>query len=214
MHPANDPNVDYRKLVQRSYDACAEAYDRARQHEAEPKLTLLTSHLDPGAAVLDIGCGAGVPIARTLAKKFVVTCVDISKEQIRRAKQNVPTATFIHNDMLTVVFPPSHFDAVVGFYSIFHTPREEHAQLFQRIYRWLTPRGYLLATFALQAEEAYTENDFFGVTMYWSNYGVDEYQTLLEETGFEMLETTILGHGYNDEGVPQEQHPLIFARKL
>lgn len=214
MQPANDPNVDYRKLVQHHYDMCAAAYDQARQREAEPELALLTSHLEQGATVLDLGCGAGVPIARTLAQQCVVTGVDISAEQIRLAQLHVPHAIFIQGDMLTVAFPSSSFDAVVAFYSIFHTPREEHAQLFQRIHQWLKPHGYFLATLALHAEESYTESDFFGVTMYWSNYGVNEYRTLLEHTGFEMLATTILGHGYDDEGMPNEQHPLILARKL
>jgi cyclopropane fatty-acyl-phospholipid synthase-like methyltransferase len=214
VQPANDPNVDYRELVQRSYDACAEAYGEARQREAAPELALLTSRLEPGAAVLDIGCGAGVPIARTLAQHFVVTGVDISDEQIRRAKLYVPNATFTQGDMLSVAFSPSSFDAVVAFYSIFHTPREEHVLLFQRIHEWLKPHGYLLATLALHAEEAYTEPDFFGVTMYWSNYGIDEYRALLERTGFEVLETTVLGHGYDDADAPGERHPLIFARKV
>ena len=214
MQRANDPNVDYRKLVKHSYNACAAAYDQARQREAEPELTLLTKRLNSGAAVLDMGCGAGIPITRTLAQQFVVTGVDISEEQLRRAKQHVPTATFILGDMLTIAFPPSHFDAVVAFYSIFHTPREEHAHLFRRIHRWLKSHGYLLVTFALQAEAAYTEQDFFGVSMYWSNYGLDEYRTLLIDTGFEVLETIILGHGDGDTDIPREQHPLILARKV
>jgi len=201
VQPANDPNIDYRHLVQHSYNACAAAYDQARQRDTEPELTRLTQHLHPGASVLDLGCGAGVPVARTLAHHFAVTGVDISEEQLRRAQQHVPSATFIRGDMLTIAFPPSHFDAVVAFYSIFHTPREEHAHLFQRIHQWLKPRGYLLATLAVHAEAAYTEDDFFGVTMYWSNYGIAEYRTLLEQAGFEVLATTMLGHGYNDAGM-------------
>ena len=214
MQPANDPTIDYRTLVQAGYDVCATAYDQARQREAEPELTLLTRHLSPGATVLDLGCGAGVPIARTLAHAFVVTGVDISEVQIQRAQQQVPTATFIQSDMLTISFPSSSFDAVVAFFSIFHTPRETHAQLFQRMHQWLKQRGYLLATLALRSEAAYTEQDFFGVTMYWSNYGVDEYRRMLEQTGFEVLEMTILGHGNTDEGGPKEQHPLLLARKV
>ena len=33
-----------------------------------------------GAAVLDIGCGTGVPIAKSLAKRFSVTGVDASEK--------------------------------------------------------------------------------------------------------------------------------------
>jgi cyclopropane fatty-acyl-phospholipid synthase-like methyltransferase len=73
MQPANDPNVNYKELVQRSYDQCAKAYATARRKVNHPELALLTSRLPDGAHVLDIGCGAGVPIAQTLAKWLCAT---------------------------------------------------------------------------------------------------------------------------------------------
>ena len=73
-----------------------------------------------------------------------------------------------------MVFPLTSIDAVVAYYSISHIPLEEHSAMFQRIYQWLKPGGYLLATVTTEAEDAYTEDDFFGVTMYWSNYGLGE----------------------------------------
>lgn len=213
MQPANDPNVNYKELVQRSYDQCAQAYAAARRGENSPELNLLTIRLPAGARVLDIGCGAGVPIAQILAKRFQVTGVDISAEQIRRARQNVPHGAFIQSDIMAVDFPPAHFDAVVAFYSIFHLPREEHAELFRRIHYWLRPGGYFLATLTAYNEPAYTEDDFFGVTMYWSNYGFDEYKVMLSQIGFRLLETTTIGHGYGEnERIPVEQHPLLFAQ--
>src|SRR3989338_1366755 len=163
MQPANDPDVDYKVLVQRGYDLCAASYEQTRQGEANPELDLLTRRLTNGAHVLDIGCGAGVPIARRLAPRFRVTGVDISSEQIRRAQLNVREGTFIQGDIMSVTFPPASFDAAVAFYTIFHLPREEHPELLRRIYRWLKPGGYLLATVAACAEAAYTEDDFFDV---------------------------------------------------
>lgn len=213
MQPANDPNVDYKALVQRGYDLCAASYEEARQGEANPELDLLTRRLTNGVHVLDIGCGAVVPIARRLAQRFRVTGVDISSEQIRRAQMNVPEGTFIQGDIMSVTFPPSSFDAVVAFYTIFHLPREEHPELLRRIYGWLKPGGYLLATVTPFAEAAYTEDDFFDVTMYWSNYGLDDYKAILTQIGFKLLETTVIGHGYTEEKqTPAEHHPLIFAQ--
>jgi SAM-dependent methyltransferase len=213
MKPADDPTVDYKALVQRGYDRCAEAYDEVRQQEAEPALAMLMSRLDDGATVLDVGCGAGVPVARHLAQRFVVTGVDISGTMIDRARQNVPRGTFIHGDVMAVDFPPSHFDAVVAFYSVFHLPRQEHVELFRRIHRWLKPGGYLMATVSVWNEAAYTEDDFFGVTMYWSNYGLEEYEEMLERLGFRLLQVTIVGHGYDDvHQAPDERHPLMFAQ--
>lgn len=213
MQAADDPNVDYKALVQRGYDLCAAAYEEARQKEVHPELELLIGRLARGAQVLDIGCGAGVPIARTLARRFQVTGVDISGEQIRRARRNVPEGMFIQGDMMSVTFPSASFDAAVAYYSIFHLPRQEHPALLRRIYTWLKPGGYLLATVTLSAEAAYTEDDFFDVTMYWSNYGLEDYKTILKQIGFNLLDTALIGHGYAEEKqTAAEQHPLIFAQ--
>jgi cyclopropane fatty-acyl-phospholipid synthase-like methyltransferase len=213
MQPANDPNVDYKALVRHGYDVCAAAYEEARQGETHRELGLLTRQLAAGAHILDIGCGNGIPVARMLAQRFRVTGVDISTEQVRRARTNVPAGTFIASDIMSVAFPPASFDAVVTFYTIFHLPREEHPELLRRIHRWLKPGGYLLATVTSCAEAAYTEDDFFGVTMYWSNYALDDYKAILTKLGFNLLETTALSHGYTQEKqASPEHHPLIVAQ--
>jgi len=214
MKPADDPNIDYKALVQRGYDRCSREYHKARQDEAHPELNLIMDRLNEDAKVLDIGCGAGVPVAQTLAKRFQVTGVDLSSEMVKHARENVPSATFIHGDILDTQFPPTHFDAVVSFHAIFHLPREEHPELFRRIHHWLKSGGYFLATVAKTSEEPYTEDDFFGVTMYWSNFGLEDYEELLTEIGFQLLETGVLGHGFKaDEDISEEFHPLIFAQK-
>ncbi|MBN1312600.1 MAG: methyltransferase domain-containing protein [Anaerolineae bacterium] len=214
MKPADDPSKDYKALVERGYDSCAAAYDEVRREETEQALTALIDRLGVGAVVLDVGCGGGVPVARTLAQRFAVTGVDISGKMISRARANVPSGTFIHGDIMSADFPASHFDAVVAFYSVFHLPREEHEELFTRIFQWLKPGGYLLATVAMANEPAYTENDFFGTTMYWSNYSVEEYEEILNSLGFDILEAIAIGHGYDESHeTPEEHHPLIFAQK-
>jgi len=214
MQPANDPTINYKQLVQQSYDRCAAAYETARRGTTNPELALLLERLPISAQVLDIGCGAGVPVTQTLAQRFTVTGVDFSVEQIQRAQRNVPTARFIQSDIMALDWPAATFDAVVSFYTIFHLPREEHTELLRRIHTWLKPGGYLLATVSHFAEDAYTEDDFFDVTMYWSNYGLADYCRILQELGFTLLDTRALGHGYNagTEAAP-ESHPLIFAQR-
>lgn len=214
MKRANNPSIDYRELVRKGYDTCAEVYTTEREHKVHPELSLLTIRLPEGAHVLDLGCGGGVPVAKTLATRFQVTGIDISPEQIRLAQHHVPTGTFVCADVMEVAFAPESFDAVVAFYSIFHLPQEQHPALFRRIYHWLKPHGYLLATVTSQQEDAYTEDDFFGVEMYWSNLGLDAYNNLLHTTGFTVLDQTTLGHGYTDSVAHREEHhPMIFAQK-
>ena len=126
----------------------------------------------------------------------------------------MPEASFVHGDVASLEFADASFDATVAFYSIFHLPREEHAGLFRRIRDWLKPCGYLMCTLTRYNEPAYTEDDSFGETMYWSNYSLQEYADILAGLGFTMLETSTVGHGYSEnEDAPPEIHPLVFARK-
>ena len=214
MPDSSNSSIEQKSLVRQGYERCAADYDAARQQEAFPQLALLSRRLADGASVLDIGCGAGVPVARALSERYTVTGVDISGAMIKLARHNVPQATFLEADIMALDFPADSFEAVVSFYAIFHIPREEHAELFRRIYDWLRPGGYLLASLAFHDEPQYIEKDFFGAQMAWSNYDLDTYVRLLQSLGFQLLETARLGHGFAEEqALEPESHPLILAQK-
>lgn len=214
LRPADDPCVDYRALVRRSYDRLASAYAGSRVGKDHPELEWLLTRLNDGASVLDVGCGAGVPVAQLLAGRFRVTGVDVSSEMIRLARANVPHASFIRSDITSVEFDDSTFDAAVAFFSLFHIPREDHPRLFRRIRDWLKPGGYLMCTLSLDGEAGYTKDDFFGAKMYWSNYGLTEYEEMLAGIGFTILETTVIGHGLSEATyASSERHPLALARR-
>lgn len=212
MKPAIDPETHYKALVREGYDRCARAYADARATEPVGQLDLLLAHLAPSAAVLDLGCGSGIPVARTLAERCSVTGVDFSAEQIRLARQQVPAATFIESDLSDLELPGGSFDAVVAFYALFHLPRDEQLALLASVWGWLKPGGYFLGTLSPRDEAPYTEDDFFGVTMFWTNFALEQYEQVLRNLGFELLDVTTTGHGYSDPR-PPEQHPLVFARK-
>lgn len=214
MRPANDPNVDYRQLVRRSYDACAADYGASRKSETGDEVRALVERLKDGATVLDIGCGAGVPIARTLSRRFRVTGVDVSSKMLKLARRNVPEGEFICQDVMSADFEDASFDAVVAFYSIFHIPREEHEALFRNIRQWLKPGGYFLCTLSRQDDPAYTEDDFFGETMYWSNYALPQSLATLEKVGFEVVEVGSTAAGWKDEiQAAREEHPLVLVMR-
>lgn len=206
MDPADDPARDYVRLVADGYDRCAAAFNAARTHQHATALAPLFERLPERARVLDLGCGAGVPVTRALASRFDVTGVELATSQLALARAQVPEATLVHGDMRSYDTAPASFDAVVSLYAIFHLPREDHEPLMQRIARWLRPGGLLLATLAWHNESAYTE-DFFGVEMHWSNYSIDEYRAMLDRCGFAVL-------GIEDlREFPGESHPLVLAQR-
>jgi ubiquinone/menaquinone biosynthesis C-methylase UbiE len=146
----------------------------------------LAARLEDDARVLDLGCGNGEKTG-LLAERFDVVGVDISVEQLRRARQTVPQARFVEGDFTTLDFEDGSFDAVTAFYSIVHVPREEHPQLLARIARWLKPGGLLLICMSKTGGPDRTEEWICGVDMFFSCFDAGTNRRLVLEAGFELL---------------------------
>jgi len=181
----------HRRTVESGYDRMAEQYLATK--DPEDALTLaaledLASVVPSGAAVLDLGCGAGVPITSWLAGRgFAVTGVDVSARQLELARSNVPTATFFKADMTELSFAPETFDAVVAFHSIIHVPRTQQPSLLRSIHRWLKPGGYFLATMTIMDYEGRDDDwEGWGAPMVWSHYDRDTNVAMLREAGFDI----------------------------
>lgn len=57
------------------------------------------------------------------------------------------------------------------------------------------------------------EEGFFGVSMYWSHFGWEDYRAMLMETGFRFITTTVIGHRHRvEKHAPTESHPILFAQ--
>ena len=213
---ADDPDVDYRELVRAAYNRCAMDYAQQRRITPGAELSFITDRLTPGSKILDVGCGAGIPVSQFLARTFSLTGIDISSTMIALAKENVPAAKFVIADVAKTEFPACRFDAIVSFYAIFHIPRQEHLNLFRRFAQWLRPGGLLLFTVARQDDgPGYTEDDFFGETMYWSNFGPETYRKFLTETGFRIEQEGVVGGGFRSVEAPEGVgvHPFFCAVK-
>lgn len=166
----------HKQAVEEGYDRVAEHYLATKDADdpiTPAELENLTRGLPSGAAVLDLGCGAGV---------------DVSARQLELASRHVPAAEFVKADMTSLDFEPASFDAVVAFDSIIHVPRAEHPALLEEIQRWLRPGGAFLATWALGAWEGKEEDwEGWGAPMRWSHYDGETSLALLREAGFATL---------------------------
>ena len=195
----------FKRVVETGYDRVAERYLASK--DAEDPTTLaaledLASELPPGAAVLDLGCGAGVPATRRLTQRFAVTGVDISARQLELARRHAPAANFLKADMTDLSFAPETFDAVVALHSIIHVPRAEQPALLGKVHNWLKLGGLFLATWALGEWEG-EESDWegWGAPMWWSHHDSETSLELLRGTGFaiERAEARTTGGTRGDE---------------
>jgi 2-polyprenyl-3-methyl-5-hydroxy-6-metoxy-1,4-benzoquinol methylase len=201
--------VEAKQLVQSGYDQISYEYRADRyvldDSDYELFLELLDPYLPPHAEILELGCGCGVPVARTLAEEHRVLGIDCSSVQIERARSLVPNAEFRQADMTEVAFDPNSFDAVIAFYSIIHVPVAEQPELFVRIASWLRPDGVFIATVGTKTWTG-TEADWNGAPMYWSHADRETYIRWISEAGLvvENEEYVAEGHG---------GHTLLLARK-
>ncbi|WP_051856458.1 MULTISPECIES: class I SAM-dependent methyltransferase [Streptomyces] len=182
--------AECKALVRRGYDVLGARYDEVFGSETKygAWLGVLRERLRGRAdEVLDLGCGGGVPVARELvAAGHRVVGVDISGEQVRRARRRVPgrRARFVRADAVELDFAPGSFDAVVCLYALIHIPVAEQPGLLGRIASWLRPGGLLVATTGSVALTG-TDPDWLGggVPMWWSQAGAADYRGWLEASG-------------------------------
>ena len=184
--PATDI-ADPAAIVAAGYDRIAERYlawSALRPSAARRRaLALAEAGIPAGADVLELGCGAGVPMTVALARGRHLTGIDISAEQLRLARRNVPGATFIQADIATLDWPMASVDAVVAFYSLTHVPRDGHAALLARIRGWLRPGGLFIASLGVEDDPGGIEPGWLGVDMYFSHFSARVNRRLVEAAG-------------------------------
>jgi cyclopropane fatty-acyl-phospholipid synthase-like methyltransferase len=205
------------QVVAEGYDAIAERYlawrDEIEGDPSDQYLDELAQRLRDGARVLDLGCGPGVPHTRRLARRFRVVGVDVSQEQIARARANVPEAEFLHDDLAIASFPPASFEAVTAFYALNHVPRELLPHVFTRIHSWLAPGGLFLASLSIENTQAWT-GEWLGTTMFFSGHDAATNRRLLTAAGFALeLDELPTMREPGDDGFENVTFQWVLARR-
>jgi SAM-dependent methyltransferase len=195
--------TDPGEIVRAGYDAIAERYNEwaaAFETPARRWVDDLLSRLEDGSAVLDLGCGAGGEAAQRIAARHRYTGVDISEEQLRRARASIPNGRFLRADVTELELEESSLDAVVSLFMFGHIPRAEQAPLLAAIHRWLRPGGWLLMTMGIGNSADVIEEDWLGAPMFFASFDEKTNRRLLAEAGFEPVRDRVItldepGHG-------------------
>ena len=137
-----------KRLVSKRYNKIASSYSLNRnQFKSLKYLEKLNSLLKPNSRILDLGCGAGKPIDEFFINHgHKIIGIDISSEQVKLAKKNIPAGSFKIKDIASLKEKEFEVEAVVSFYTIFHLPRKKHQKLFKIINSFLRTGGLLLIT--------------------------------------------------------------------
>jgi len=147
--------------------------------------------LPRGAAVIDLGCGAGFPITDVLVTEGLnVYAIDASPSFIEAFRRNLPGLPVACEAVEDSTFFNRTFDAVIAWGLIFLLPTEEQRRLIQRVADILVPGGRLLFT---SEDKPLVWNDAM-TGLESRSLGAVEYRNQLAAAGLSVIRE------YEDEG--------------
>jgi SAM-dependent methyltransferase len=139
----------------------AASYNAAADHFDDEALDLWAKYggrtverlaLQPGATVLDVGCGTGasaIPAALQIGPKGKVIAVDLADRLLeiarrKAASRKLENVEFRLGDMENLGYPDQHFDVVICVFAIFFVP--DVAKQIRELWRMVRPNGQLAIT--------------------------------------------------------------------
>jgi len=147
--------------------------------------------LPSGAAVIDLGCGSGLPITKVLLDEGLnVYAVDAAPSLVKAFRHNFPQVPIACESVLDSLFFERMFEGVVAWGLMFLLQPHEQRRLIQRIADILAPRGRLL--FTAEAGAMVWNDAMTGLQS--RSLGATEYRELLSSVGLSVISE------YGDEG--------------
>jgi cyclopropane fatty-acyl-phospholipid synthase-like methyltransferase len=176
------------------YEGCAEAFMRARNPGIGALVILeWAATLPPGGAVLDVGCGSGVPVTQLLLNaRRAVYGVDASPTLVAAFQRRFPRVPVVCAALEDSDFFARTFAGVVAIGLVFLLAPESQRALIRRVADVLEVGGRFLFTAPREASQwpdALTRRESVSL-------GRQEYEQVLREAGL-VLESERFDEGCN-----------------
>jgi SAM-dependent methyltransferase len=140
-----------------------------------------------GGSILDIGCGAGEPIARYFKERgYAVTGVDSSPSMIAMFQARLPNQQAIVSDMRTLSLERV-FHGILAWDSFFHLNHQDQRRMFPIFRAHAAQRAALIFTSGPAHGEAFGRLE--GELLYHASLDAAEYRKLLDDEGFAVVAT-------------------------
>ena len=188
------------------YERNAVRFDRERARILfEAKwLARLAAIAGEQGRILDLGCGAGEPIARYFIERgFPLTGADFSPAMLDLARTHWPDGDWRCVDMRTLDLG-ERFDGVVAWDSFFHLTPDEQRQSLPRIAGHVAEGGGLLVTVGPSAGEV--TGRVGDEAVYHASLAPHEYRALLDECG-------MIVEAFVAEDPDCDFHSVLLARR-
>jgi cyclopropane fatty-acyl-phospholipid synthase-like methyltransferase len=151
--------------------------------------------LPAGSAVLDAGCGTGLPIAGLMIERGLKVCaIDSSARMIASFRKNFPDVkTECARLQESNMFDRS-FNAIVAWGVLFHLSADDQAIVLGKFARALSPGARLL--FTSGKEDGERDGEMRGVHFHYVSLGSRRYTAILHGNGMQMI-SEFFGEGEN-----------------
>ncbi|WP_342084777.1 class I SAM-dependent methyltransferase [Dyadobacter sp. OTU695] len=155
--------------------------------------------LPPNATVLDVGCGTGLPISKTLIDEgLTVYGIDASPSMVQGFKENFPNIPVACEAAEDSSYFNRQFDAIIAWGLLFLLPEETQEIVIQKMANALYVGGKLLFTAPSQKmrwKDAITEVESVSL-------GAEKYNELIATSGLSLVEE------FEDEGENHYYHAI------
>ncbi len=173
-----------------TYDRVGPAWAQKRDRRLVERKWLdrmisVAPHLKGTRRVLDLGCGAGRPIAEYLVDRGIaVTGVDAAESMVALFARLLPMASAVRADMRDLALDET-FDAILAWDSFFHLSPDDQRAMFPVFASHSAPNAALM--FTSGSEESIAIGQVEGEPVYHASLSPEEYRNLLEENGFTVI---------------------------
>jgi ubiquinone/menaquinone biosynthesis C-methylase UbiE len=144
-----------------------------------------------GYKLLDIGCGPGRDSKYLSDKGFEVVGVDLTNNFLKIAINKVPSANFYKMDMRKLGFKNESFDGVWCNGAFLHIPKKQNKSTLKEFCRVLKNKGIMYLSVKKGIGEKIVTKDYWNGRKLFIYYSINEISNLLENNGFEIINTTI-----------------------
>jgi SAM-dependent methyltransferase len=175
------------------YERHAEAWvgERLREKQLYERgwLENFCSLITVGGSVLDIGCGAGEPIATYLAERgYTIMGVDSSAAMVRMFRARLPGQQALAADMRMLSLERA-FHGILAWDSFFHLNHDDQERMFPIFRAHAAPHAALMFTSGPVHGEAIGR--LGGESLYHASLDGAVYRQLLESQGFDVVANAV-----------------------
>ena len=173
----------------RAYDEIATEFAaKSFETDLSPQLDRFCTYLQPGARVVDVGCGPGRDLLSLAERGFWAAGVDRSAGMLRQARARGAEA-LVQADARALPFASGAWDGAWACASLLHLPKAELPAALTETRRALG-HGHVCLTLKCGEGESWRDDDW-GQRRFFAYYHPAEVELALERAGFHVLDSDL-----------------------